>query len=111
MKISDIIKPKSYIVIVTFDLIEAESSHYDSIDKEFKSIKLEKFINQCGSLLDLPNNIYNCATNKTFTSEKEIKSLYKRKIHKIFDKLQVNGNFFVLVAKNWSANVYKHNTK
>lgn len=107
MKINELLNHRvSYQIVITFDLNDAKSSDYEKIREALsKDLNLEKFVhlsNEDGKgTRYLPHNTLASLWEKD-SSERDTREYFEKKLHETFQRLNVRGKYFVIVAQNWS---------
>ena len=91
----------AYLVVVTFDLKDAESEDYECVDKGLSGIGLGKTVTgNSGKNVDLPYNTY--VGEFPGTDAATIAQDILDRVLKAMQQCKVNGRLFVAVGDNWA---------
>ncbi len=94
----------SYLVVVTFDLNDADPSDYPKVYSELESIDFSKYIvGKKKSPKQLPNNTFIAEfDDDVFDRSSEICSFVGEEMNRIFGRHNVSGKYFVTSGRKWA---------
>lgn len=107
MKLQELLNPRvSYQVLITFDLVGAESQDYRSLrDTLAEELELGEAIHLSnedgGGVRDLPYNTLATLWQKDAT-EQETRTYFEERILAAFKLHRLSGRYVIVVAQNWS---------
>lgn len=91
----------SYLAVVTFDLVNAESEDYECIDGKFAKIGLTRSMKaDNGNTVDLPFNTY--AGKFEGTSAGQVRDYVTNQAELAMKSCSVKGKLFVAVGGDWA---------
>ena len=102
------VNPKSFLVVISFDLMNAESKTYSKIKEALKQKGLTKTaIRSNGKIEPLPSNLFSWKFQSSeFKNSSEVNDYVATELRRIFTNLAVKGRFFISVGQNWSWNIH-----
>ena len=107
MRIDELMNHRvSYQVLVTFDLVEADSSKYEPLRNTLaEELDLEKVIHLSkedgGTTVDLPHNTLAALWEKDST-EQEVRDHFEQGLRGAFSQHRVKGRYVIFVGQNWA---------
>ncbi|WP_404465187.1 hypothetical protein LG331_02915 [Vreelandella aquamarina] len=107
MRLNELLNHRvSYQVLVTFDLIGAESSKYEPLRNTLaEELELEKVIHLSkddgGTTADLPYNTLAALWEKDSTAQ-EVRDHFEDRLKKAFDQHRIKGRYVIFVGQNWA---------
>ena len=93
----------SKLVVVTYDLHKPyPPNSHSKVNKRFNVIGLKKHIETSrGKSANLPANTF-AKKRHTNSSSSDVRDQTKKKLDKIFNRLNLNRTLFIFVGKGWS---------
>lgn len=99
---------KNFLIVITFDLVGAESKIYSKIKEALKRKGFKKKVTRNnGKIESLPSNLFTWnLQSSAFKDSSEVNDYIATELRKIFTNLTVKGRFFISVGQHWTWNIH-----